>query len=77
MHALPSTVGQLCAPWIGFGSSGLVEQPPCVTTANVRRRRTSELIGKCVVRVRQLHLAGIHRSVLVNQTNARLAVRQT
>ena len=22
LHTLPSTVGQLCAPWIGFGSSG-------------------------------------------------------
>ena len=53
LRSLPPVVGQLCAPWISFGSSGLVDQPTCVTKANVRRRQTSELIGKCAVRVRR------------------------
>ena len=71
LRSLPLTTRQVCLPWVVFGSGGAVEQPACVTAANVKRACMSDSMGKCVQRTAQIETAQIHRSVMKGETYAR------
>lgn len=75
LRELPRNVSQLCMPWLTFGTSGQMRQPPCVTASNVYRKHLyhTEATGKCIQRTSSIQMAMIHRPLLHNETwNKRL-----
>ncbi len=51
----------VCAPWNFFGTSGLVNQPPCIVPFFVHRARAMfQGTGKCAVRTQDAIRLGVH-----------------
>lgn len=70
LRLVPRSVGQLCMPWLTFGSSGQQRQPSCVSASNIFRRALTktEGTGKCIQSLAAVKSLHIHRSVLENET---------